>query len=159
MRVDPYERAWIWAGSVMIVAFVATIAYGAVSKSYHPPSHVETIDPKQVWSSPSFTPLGAVERADGSIEVRVIAHMFAFQKPEITVPAGRRVTFRLSSVDVIHGFQIVGTNANTMVVPGYVSEFTTVFDRPGEYLIVCNEYCGLSHHVMHATLIVTPRAR
>ena len=70
-----------------------------------------------------------------------------------------RVTFRLTSVDVIHGFQIVGTNANTMVVPGYVSEFTTVFDRPGEYLIVCNEYCGLSHHVMHATLIVTPRAR
>lgn len=159
MRVDPYERAWIWAGSVMIVAFVATIAYGAVSKSYHPPSHVETIDPKQVWSSPSFTPLGVVERADGSLEVRVIAHMFAFQKPEIMVPAGRRVTFRLTSVDVIHGFQIVGTNANTMVVPGYVSEFTTVFDRPGEYLIVCNEYCGLSHHVMHATLIVTPRAR
>ena len=37
-----------------------------------------------------------------------------------------------------------------MVIPGYVSEFTTVFERPGEYLIVCNEYCGLSHHVMHA---------
>jgi cytochrome c oxidase subunit 2 len=100
-----------------------------------------------------------VEREDGSIEVRVIAHMFAFQKPEIEVPAGRPVTFRLSSVDVIHGFQIVGTNANTMVIPGYVSEFTTVFEKPGEYLIVCNEYCGLSHHVMHATLTVTPRAR
>ncbi len=159
MRVDPYERAWMWASAVMIVAFVATIAYGAVTQSYHPPSHVETIDPKQVWSSPSFQPLGVVERADGSIEVRVIAHMFAFQKPEIEVPAGRRVTFRLSSVDVIHGFQIVGTNANTMVMPGYVSEFTTVFEKPGEYLIVCNEYCGLSHHVMHAKLIVTPRAR
>lgn len=159
MKIHPYERAWMWAGAALIVAFVATIAYGAVARSYHPPSHVETIDPKQVWSSPSFLPLGVVEGADGSIEVRVIAHMFAFQKPEIEVPAGRRITFRLSSVDVIHGFQIVGTNANTMVVPGYVSEFTTVFERPGEYLIVCNEYCGLSHHVMHATLIVTPRVR
>jgi cytochrome c oxidase subunit 2 len=158
MKVDLYERIWMWAGAGMIVAFVVTIAYGAVGRSFHPPSHIETIDPKKVWSSPTFQPLGVVERGDGSVEVRVIAHMFAFQKPEIQVPAGRPVTFRISSVDVIHGFQIVGTNANTMVVPGYVSEFTTVFRRPGEYLIVCNEYCGLSHHIMHAKLIVTPEA-
>ena len=154
MKVDLYERIWMWAAGVLIVAFAGTVAYGAFASSLHPPSHVETIDPKQVWQSPTFQPLGAVERADGSIEVRVIAHMFAFQKPEIRVPAGRPVTFRLTSVDVIHGFQIVGTNANTMVIPGYVSEFTTVFDEPGEYLIVCNEYCGLSHHIMHAKLIV-----
>jgi cytochrome c oxidase subunit II len=64
------------------------------------------------------------------------------------------VTFRVTSTDVVHGFQIVGSNANTMVIPGYVSQFTTVFDTPGEYLIVCNEYCGTAHHVMSATLIV-----
>ncbi|HYO46952.1 MAG TPA: cytochrome c oxidase subunit II [Gemmatimonadota bacterium] len=154
MKVDLYERIWMAAAAVMIVAFVATIAYGAVGRSFHPPSHVETIDPKAVWQSPTFQPLGVVERPDGSIEVRVIAHMFAFQKPEIRVPAGKPVTFRLTSVDVLHGFLIVGTNANVMVVPGYVSQFTTVFDEPGEYLIVCNEYCGLSHHIMHAKLIV-----
>lgn len=154
MKVDLYERIWIAAAVVLIVAFVSAIAYGAMARSYHPPSHVETIDPKQVWQSPKFQPLGVVEQPDGSIEVRVIAHMFAFQKPEIRVPAGRPVTFRLTSVDVLHGFQIVGTNANTMVVPGYVSQFTTVFREPGEYLIVCNEYCGLSHHVMHASLVV-----
>jgi len=51
-------------------------------------------------------------------------------------PLGTRID--CASVDVIHGFQIVGTNANTMVVPGYVSQFTTVFDEPGDYLIVCN---------------------
>ena len=160
MKVDLYERMWMWAASVLIVAFAATIAYGAFASSLHPPSHVETIDPRKVWQSPTFQPLGAVELADGSIEVRVIAHMFAFQKPEIRVPAGRPVTFRITSVDVIHGFQIVGTNANTMVIPGYVSEFTVVFDEPGEHLIVCNEYCGLSHHIMSAKLIVeasTPR--
>jgi cytochrome c oxidase subunit 2 len=154
VKVDLYERVWMVAAGVMIVAFAATIAYGAFARSLHPPSHVETIDPKKVWQSPTFQPLGAIEKPDGSIEVRVIAHMFAFQKPEIRVPAGRPVTFRITSVDVIHGFQIVGTNANTMVVPGYVSQFTTVFDEPGDYLIVCNEYCGLSHHIMHARLIV-----
>ncbi|MYH50111.1 MAG: hypothetical protein F4151_11435 [Gammaproteobacteria bacterium] len=35
-----------------------------------------------------------------------------------------------------------------------MSQFTTRFDRAGEYLIVCNEYCGVGHHVMSATLIV-----
>ena len=81
--------------------------------------------------------------------------MFSFLPNEIRVPAGRPVTFRMTSPDVVHGFQIVGTNGNAMVIPGYVSQFTTVFDEPGEYLIVCNEYCGLGHHFMQGKLIVT----
>jgi cytochrome c oxidase subunit 2 len=80
--------------------------------------------------------------------------MFGFTPAVIRVPAGRPVTFRITSADVTHGFLIVGTNANTMLVPGYVSQFTTVFRQPGEYLIVCNEYCGLGHHLMSAKLIV-----
>jgi cytochrome c oxidase subunit 2 len=31
---------------------------------------------------------------------------------------------------------------------------TTTFRRPGEYLIVCNEYCGLAHHLMQAKVVV-----
>jgi len=31
---------------------------------------------------------------------------------------------------------------------------TTTFDTPGEYLVVCNEYCGLAHHLMQGTVIV-----
>ena len=62
----------------------------------------------------------------------------------------------------MHGFQIVGTNVNLTVAPGYVSEVTTTFDTPGEYLVVCNEYCGLAHHLMQGTVVVeagamTPR--
>ena len=55
---------------------------------------------------------------------------------------------------MVHGFEIVGTNANTMVIPGYVAQFTTRFTTPGEYLIVCHEYCGLGHHAMMGKLIV-----
>ena len=49
---------------------------------------------------------------------------------------------------------IAGTNANTMLVPGYISQFTTVFSKPGDYLIVCHEFCGNGHHVMSGRLIV-----
>ena len=46
-----------------------------------------------------------------------------------------------------------------MVVPGYISQFTTQFPHPGEYLIACNEYCGIGHHMMAAKLHVVPRAQ
>jgi len=72
----------------------------------------------------------------------------------VRVPAGEPITFRMTSPDVIHGFQVVGTNANAMVVPGYITQFTTTFHQPGEYLVVCNEYCGLSHPLMQARLLV-----
>ncbi len=58
--------------------------------------------------------------------------MFSFTPDPIEIPAGQPVTFRLTSRDVIHGFEVVGTNANAMAVPGYVSQFTVTFDRPGD---------------------------
>lgn len=154
MHVDLYERLWMWGAGAIIVLFLGATGFAVVSQGRLPPSHVETVDPRNVWTDPRFSERGVVEQADGSIVVTGLAMMFAFQPNEIRVPAGRRVTFRLTSADVVHGFQIVGTNGNTMVVPGYVSQFTTVFDTPGEYLVVCNEYCGLAHHRMFATLIV-----
>ena len=38
------------------------------------------------------------------------------------VPTDAPITFRATSADVVHGFLIEGTNVNTMLVPGYVSE-------------------------------------
>ncbi|MFL6562538.1 MAG: cytochrome B5, partial [Bacillus sp. (in: firmicutes)] len=56
--------------------------------------------------------------------------------------------------DVVHGFEVAGTNINMMLEPGYVSEYTTTFDKAGEYLIVCNEYCGAGHHLMSSMIEV-----
>jgi cytochrome c oxidase subunit 2 len=80
--------------------------------------------------------------------------MYSFNPDPIEVPANRPVTFRITSADVIHGFEVAGTNANAMAIPGYVSQFTIMFNKPGEYLLSCNEYCGLLHHMMAGKLIV-----
>lgn len=154
MNVPFYEKLWMWAAGVLIVAFLATIAVGVAGSALEPPSHVETIDPTKVWSDPRFATHGVVSDDARGVTVVMVTMMYAFEPAEVRVPAGRPVTFRITSADVTHGFLIVGTNANTMVVPGYVSQFTTVFRTPGEYLIVCNEYCGLAHHVMAGKLIV-----
>jgi cytochrome c oxidase subunit 2 len=153
MNVPFYERLWMWAAGALIVAFVATVLVTGIGGALQPPSHVETIDPAQVFKDPRFAHPGVAADSTGATVVAV-AMMFAFNPSVIRVPAGKPVTFRMTSADVTHGFLVVGTNANTMLVPGYVSQFTTVFRQPGEYLIVCHEYCGLGHHLMAAKLIV-----
>ncbi len=154
LHVDAYESVWMWLAALIIVLFTAAIGYGAYAGTQHPASHVETINPKTARQDARFAKPGVIQHGDGSVEVIALAQMFSFAPSEIRVPAGKRVTFRLTSPDVIHGFQIVATNGNSLVVPGYVSQFTTVFKEPGNYLIVCNEFCGLGHHMMHGRLIV-----
>jgi len=155
MHVEFYERIWMWAAGALIVVFLAVIVVAAGLQATAPPSHIETINPATLSSHPEFGNPGVTEMPDGSVRVVVLAATFFYTPDPIEVPAHRPVTFRVTSSDVIHGFQIVGTNGNAMAVPGYVSQFTLTFDTPGEYLITCNEYCGLMHHAMVGTLIVT----
>lgn len=41
-----------------------------------------------------------------------------------------------------------------MLEPGYISEHVATFDKEGEYLILCNEYCGVGHHMMTSKIEV-----
>jgi cytochrome c oxidase subunit 2 len=41
-----------------------------------------------------------------------------------------------------------------MIVPGEVTHVTYTFSRPGEYLVLCHEYCGLGHQQMYTKVIV-----
>lgn len=158
MKIDLYEKIWMIGISAMLVLFFSVIAYESVAMQRMPPSHVETIDPKTVLADPRFNPQGVRVGADGSVHAHVVGLTFAWLPGEMTLPAGRPVTFHLSSVDVTHGYQIVRSNAQAMVIPGYVSQFTTTFDA-GDYLVVCNEYCGVGHHTMFAKLHVVPEAQ
>jgi cytochrome c oxidase subunit 2 len=154
MNVELYERIWMWVASAFVVLFVAVVATMAGAQAIAPPGHIETIDPASLGASPEFAKPGVSTGSDGHLVVSVVAQMFQFGPDTIEVPANRPVTFRLTSADVVHGFEIAGTNANAMAVPGYVTQFTVTFPRPGEYVIACNEFCGLLHHNMVGKLIV-----
>ena len=154
MEVDLYERIWMWAATALIVLFVGAIVFTTFAQAIEPPSHVETIDPATISTHPEFGKPEVRRGPDGGIVVPVVAAMFSFSPSPIEVPANVPVTFRITSMDVIHGFQVAGTNANATAIPGYVSQFTITLPRTGEYQIVCNEYCGLLHHMMVGKLIV-----
>lgn len=157
MNVERYEKIWMWFAGLIIVVFITMTGISAVAFGIRPPSHVETIDPTTAMADPRFANTGVVTDASGHVTVTMVGGKFFWLPAEVRVPAGRPVTFRLTSIDVSHGFEIAKTNVNTMVLPGYVSQLTYTFTTPGEYLTVCNEYCGLGHHTMGAKVIVEAR--
>ena len=158
MNIDPYEKAWLWFARLTIVLFIAMTGVSAFANGIRPPSHVETIDPTQAMADPRFAAAGvAIDSATGRVTVTMVGGTFFWLPAEVRVPAGRPVTFRLTSIDVTHGFAVAQTNVNTMVMPGYVSQLTYTFEQPGDYLVVCHEYCGLGHHSMGGKIIVEPQ--
>ena len=75
-----------------------------------------------------------------------------------TVLAGQEVEFQVTSADVNHGFAIYKNKtrllAQTQAMPGYVNKLRYKFTEPGEYEVLCLEYCGLAHHGMSAKFTV-----
>src|SRR3954468_5287197 len=157
-RILKTELLWAVGVGIFIAAALSMILFTALTISVNPPSNVERIGPKALHLSGEFAEhnLGTVVARDGSVTVRAIATQFMFAPHCIAVPAKRRVTLRFASPDVIHGLLITGTNVNTMVVPGFVSQVHTEFTHTGDLLMPCHEYCGLGHSEMWATVQVLP---
>jgi cytochrome c oxidase subunit 2 len=134
--------------------------FAALAMHLNPPSNIETVDPTTLHVTGEFTEgnLGTQVAPGGEIVTRIVTAQFAFQPSCVVVPQGTPVTFRFASPDVIHGVMIVGTNINTMVVPGYVSQLHTQFRYTGEMLMPCHEFCGLGHSQMLAHVRVVPKA-
>ena len=135
-RIPPYSLA--------LVILLQPIRVIAAQKSL-PPPHVGQI------------PLERSLESGGQIVTRIVTTQFAFVPRCVVVPVNRPVTLRLASPDVLHGILVSGTNVNTMVVPGYVSQVHTVFTRTGDLLMPCHEFCGLGHSQMLATVRVVSR--
>lgn len=148
------ERVWLIVSFGMILLFMLGTGYQAFVFGMAPPSGMEVIDPQKVYETAPFDQPGIKQIGENEYEVIMVVQIFSFDTGNIEVPAGSTVHFKLTSPDVVHGFQIVGTNANGMVMPGYVLNITQTFNEPGEYLILCNEYCGAGHQQMSTTITV-----
>jgi cytochrome c oxidase subunit 2 len=150
------EFRWAAVAIGMVSAIMLAVLYAGLVHHINPPSNLETIDPNTLHLTGEFTEsnLGTRVAADGQVTSRIVATQFAFQPQCLVVPANRPMTLRFATPDVIHGILITGTNVNTMVVPGYVSQVHTVFTKTGDVLMPCHEFCGLGHSEMWATVRV-----
>lgn len=163
MHVDRLERYWIIIVAVVMGAFFAALLAGAVIFGIRLPSSPnQYLNPLAV--DVEFPKPGLRDMGNGQYTAHIIAQMWRFDLGSdeqdtdgneiIRVPVGARVTFSITSRDVTHGFLVERHNANIQVIPGHVGNATVTFNNPGEYRILCHEYCGQAHHRMHATIIV-----
>lgn len=63
-------------------------------------------------------------------------------------------TLHLSSADVNHGFSLFPINVNIQIVPGYDYALKVTPNTSGDFRILCNEFCGIGHHMMIGKIIV-----
>jgi len=68
--------------------------------------------------------------------------------PVLELEKDQTYRLHLSSMDWQHGFSLQPQNINIQVHPGYDFVLTITPDKAGEYSVVCNEFCGINHHLM-----------
>ncbi|MFD2045825.1 cytochrome c oxidase subunit II [Ornithinibacillus salinisoli] len=165
MHIHKFEKIWLIFGIGSLIAFLLILGYGAFWKGTHPQSHGVTIDPNNIEAHEAFQPdnLGLTKVDDDKYIVNIVASAFNYNLgtddngspvKNIRIPKGATVLFQVTTSDVVHGFNVAGTNVNMMAEPGYISSLETVMKKAGTFTIVCNEYCGMGHHMMYATVEV-----
>ncbi len=138
-----------------LVLFLAVLGVSAFAFGAQPPSHMHSVDSQNLEES-VFSAPGVEQIDETTYRARLVAMAFGYDPGTIEVPVGSTVIFEITSSDVVHSFAIPGTNVNLMVTPGHVNMTEHTFTEPGEYLVLCNEYCGTGHQHMQMKIEVTP---
>jgi cytochrome c oxidase subunit 2 len=175
LEAQDWERGFLVATATVLVVLFVAILGSVVDAGIDLPADAGQIDPRKLSiADPAANPvpfneLGVVAAAEGEpVDFRVVLlaaewRFFAGEEagsrgaiPRIEVPAGSRAEFVLTSLDTVHGFLVADLAVNATVIPGQITRVTVDLDRPGEYRIVCHEFCGIGHHTMYGVLEVTP---
>jgi len=110
-----------------------------------------------VTLSSNSIPYPGVQSGKPDTIINVAAKLWAWQLAaedggDLNISAGKEIEFRVSSDNVNHGFGIYNSSgqllAQTQVMPGYINRLRYNFKKPGEYYVICMEYCGRAHQNM-----------
>ncbi|MDH4224458.1 MAG: cytochrome C oxidase subunit II [Deltaproteobacteria bacterium] len=111
-------------------------------------------------------PYGQADAANSQVVVNVNASMYNWEMVkvgaenagELVIPAQKDVEFRVTGLDVNHGFGVYDADGHlltqTQAMPGYTNRLVYNFAQPGVYHVLCLEYCGMMHPKMNTTFRV-----
>ncbi|MBK6769617.1 MAG: cytochrome C oxidase subunit II [Ardenticatenales bacterium] len=158
------ERLWfmvvlVWALAMFLMIFVIWPAIGDQQLTFSSYRTDPATFKAAVDASIAAHQVGDLEGrplvAPPPGDVYLLGERFQFT-PALRLKKGETYRLLLSSSDVQHGLSIQPDNINFQVLPGYVSAITLTPKQDGEYTIVCNEYCGIGHHLMVGQIAVVP---
>ena len=78
---------------------------------------------------------------------------------EFHIPAGKAVSVRLESTDVLHEFWLPELARKITAVPGHPNHIWLQADKAGTYLGFCSEFCGTQHAWMHFLIVAESEAQ
>jgi cytochrome c oxidase subunit II len=158
-EIAKWERRWIAFSGLLTLSFVVLIAYSLATEGAHIAQTAARGNPQTLLQQPIFVEPGLRVVGPRALQVSIVGQAFVWVPEVIRVPVGSEVEFYLTARDVIHGWQVEGTNLNVEVIPGEVSRLRTRFDRVGRYRVTCNEYCGIGHQNMVGWIDVVPASQ
>lgn len=90
--------------------------------------------------------------------IEVVVRKFAFEPARIEVTEGERIRLVVTSADGVHGVGIKKFRVeHTVPRGGKPITIDFVASAPGEFPVLCSEYCGNGHEEMKGMLVVHVR--
>jgi cytochrome c oxidase subunit II len=154
---ERFERGWMVFALAMLVVFTVLIFHAILTHGQQIAVTEGRQQPSEIFAQERFAQPGVRQTGSNQYEVSVVVQSFAFLPTEIRLPEGAETTFYITSRDVIHGYQVQDTTINFEIIPGEVAIFNYTFREPGEYRVICNQYCGTGHHNMLGMVVVESR--
>ena len=143
--IDPSEKKVLVTTGIVLMLFIFSVLYARNRNNDLP----ECVPYNKTYTEPKVAKID-----DSTYQVFAVAKMWQFEPSKIYIPIGAEVDFYVTSLDVVHGFNISEKNVNLMAVYGNINKTTVKFEKAGVYKITCHEYCGIGHQSMQAEVIV-----
>ncbi len=160
--VDREEKLWITIALIWALILFLMMPYWHVKGKQNPSQETYKVTPTEfLQKANEFIEqykvgvekgIPVVEPPPGS-DIYLIARMWSWS-PILKLKKGETYRLHVSSLDLQHGFSVYPINMNFMVLPNYDYVLTITPTEEGEYTIICNEYCGLGHHLMVGKILV-----
>jgi len=102
----------------------------------------------------AFAPRMAVQAQPKPRIIPVVARKFTYEPAEITLKVNEPVIFRLTTADVVMGFSVPDFAARATIIPGQTVDLPMTPTKAGEFVFLCDVFCGSGHENMEGTLRV-----
>ena len=86
--------------------------------------------------------------------IPVVARKFTYEPAELTLKLNEPVVFQLTTQDVVMGFSVPDFAVRATIIPGQTIEVPMTPTKVGEFIFLCDVFCGSGHENMEGTLRV-----
>jgi cytochrome c oxidase subunit 2 len=155
------ERLWVAVSVVFLVTLFFSLPLWHILAEQNTPHETYRVAPTEFQTiTQNFIAkyrvgtvggLPVVRPPEGDVYLMSMQFMWT---PILELQKGKTYRLHVSSIDVNHGFSLQPVNMNFQIVPGYDYVITLTPPAVGEYKIICNEFCGIAHHLMSGQIIV-----